>query len=91
MPASNSKVEPADSLALRALAWTLAEPDRASRLIALTGLDPDDLRARIGEPSVLAASLAFLEAYEPDLLACAADLEVKPEALVRARHELEAE
>ena len=91
MPASYSKVEPADALALRALAWTLAEPDRANRLIALTGLDPADLRARIGEPSVLAASLAFLEAHEPDLVACAADLEVAPEALVRARHELEAQ
>ncbi len=85
----DSNGEPADALALRALVWTLSEPDRASRLISLTGLDPDDLRARIGEPSVLAASLMFLEQYEPDLIACAADLDVKPEALVSARHALE--
>lgn len=90
MRPSDSNTEPADALALRALAWTLAEPGRAGRLIALTGLDPADLRARIGEPAVLAASLAFLEAHEPDLVACAAELGVAPEALVRARHELEA-
>lgn len=86
----DSNGEPADAIALRALVWTLTEPDRAARLIALTGLEPDDLRSRIGEPSVLAACLLFLEQYEPDLIACASSIEVKPEALVRARHELEA-
>jgi len=40
-------IEPDDqALALRALAWTLGDPDRAGRLLALTGLDPGDLRAR---------------------------------------------
>lgn len=86
----DTNAEPADALALRALAWTLAEQDRAERLVALTGLDPADLRTRLREPAVLAASLAFLEAHEPDLVACAAAIEVAPEALVRARHELEA-
>jgi Protein of unknown function (DUF3572) len=82
-------IEDADSLALRALVWTLAEPDRALRLISLTGLEPSDLRARIGDPTVLAACLGFLEAHEPDLIACADGLGVKPEALVRARQALE--
>lgn len=79
----------ADSLALAALGWTVAEPSRAERLLALTGLDPTDLRARAGDPVLLAAVLGFLESHEPDLIACAAALEVKPEALIRARHELE--
>jgi hypothetical protein len=89
MKPTDSNGEPADSLALRALVWTLSEPDRATRLMSLTGLDPDDLRARLTEPSVLAACLMFLEQYEPDLLACAAAIDARPEALVRARHELE--
>lgn len=89
MRRTDSNGEPADALALRALVWTLSEPDRAGRLISLTGLDPDDLRSRIGEPAVLAASLMFLEQHEPDLIACAADLDVEPEALVIARHALE--
>ena len=82
--------EDADALALRALVWTLAEPNRAQRLIDTTGLSPDDLRARIGEPAVLAAALAFLEAHEPDLVACAGELGVEPATLVTARAALEA-
>lgn len=89
MKRPDSNGEPADALALHALVWTLSEPERASRLVSLTGLDPDDLRARITEPAVLAASLMFLEQYEPDLIACAGDIDTTPEALVRARHELE--
>jgi hypothetical protein len=79
----------AAALALQALVWTLGEPARASRLLDVTGLDPADLRARAGDPVVLAAALGFLEAYEPDLIACAASLGVKPEAIVAARHALE--
>lgn len=77
-------------MALRALAWTLAEQARADRMLALTGLAGDDLRARAMEPAVLAALLGFLEAFEPDLIACAEALEVKPSDLVQAREELEA-
>lgn len=89
MTRSDTNGEAADALALRALAWTIGEPDRALRLISLTGLTPDDLRARIGEPAVLAACLNFLEAHEPDLVACAEAIDVRPEALVRARQQLE--
>ena len=77
------------ALALQALAWTLGDDDRARRLIDVTGLYPDDLRARAGEPAVLAAVLGFLEAHEPDLLECADALDVAPETLVRAREALE--
>lgn len=77
-------------LALRALVWTLSEPDRAMRLLSVTGLDPHDLRARAGSPDVLAAALAFLENHEPDLIACAAAIDTTPQALVRAHADLEA-
>ncbi len=88
MPPSTTN-EDAAALALRALAWSLGEDDRARRLLDLTGLEPADLRARAGEPAVLASVLGFLEAYEPDLLACADALGVRPEALVAARERLE--
>jgi hypothetical protein len=80
----------AATLALQALAWTLAEPARAERLLSTTGLDPADLRARAGDPAVLAAALGFLEAHEPDLVACAGDLGIRPEQLVAAHERLEA-
>ena len=78
-----------EALALAALNWTLGEDDRAQRLLALTGLTPQDMRSRITEPEFLAASLRFLESHEPDLLACAEALGVVPTALVGARRELE--
>lgn len=79
----------AEALALSALGWTLAETDRADRLLALTGLTPDDLRARLGEPALLGAILRFLEAHEPDLIACAAEIGATPAQLVEARRSLE--
>lgn len=81
----------AAALALMALVWTLGEPDRARRLLDVTGLTAADLRARASDPAVLSAALGFLEAHEPDLVACAANLEIRPEALVKARHTLESE
>ena len=77
------------ALALHALGWTLSDEKRAERLLALTGLTPADLRAGVGDPHLLAAILRFLEAHEPDLLACAAALNVEPTQLVEARRRLE--
>jgi hypothetical protein len=86
---TNSGIDAA-IVALRALGWTLDEPKRAERLLALTGLTPGELRGRLGDIELLAAVLRFLEAHEPDLLACAADLELAPADLVEARRRLEA-
>jgi len=69
--------------------WTLAEPDRAGRLLDVTGLTPADLRGRAAEPAVLAAVLGFLEAYEPDLLSVSEEIGVEAGALVAARQALE--
>ena len=82
--------EDAAAIALRALVWTLAEPERAIRLLDVTGLTPSDLRTRAADPAVLSATLGFLENYEPDLLACADGLDIAPAALVAARRELDA-
>jgi hypothetical protein len=77
-------------LALGALGWILSDPDRAARMLALTGLTPDVLREGVSQTATHAAILAFLEAHEPDLIAAAEHLGVKPDALVGARRELEA-
>lgn len=76
------------ALALSALAWILSDDSRAGRLLALTGLEASGLRARIGDPALHDAVFAFLEAYQPDLVACAEALGVRPECLVRAEHSL---
>lgn len=89
MRPSDTNTDP-EALALSALGWTLAEESRAARLLALTGLGPDDLRERLGDRTLLAAVLAFLEAHEPDLMAAAEALGVAPADLVDARRRLEA-
>jgi hypothetical protein len=86
----NQDTNDPEALALAALGWAVEEPARAQRLLALTGLAPDDLRDRLDDPILLAAVLGFLEAYEPDLLACADALGVPPAVLVEARRRLEA-
>ena len=90
MRAAETNPDP-ERIALRALVWTLAEPDRAQRLLDTTGLDPLDLRARAGEPAVLSAVLGFLENYEPDLRACADEIGESPQAIVAARAALDPE
>ncbi len=86
---TNEAPNDAEALALAALAATLTDERRAQRFLDLTGLDADELRVRAGERSLLAATLAFLEAHEPDLLAVAQAIDVKPESLIEARRILE--
>jgi hypothetical protein len=81
----------ARAIALLALATAISDERRARRFLDLTGIGTDELRARAAEPALLAALLRFLEAHEPDLLAVAEALDMKPEALVAARRELEDE
>jgi hypothetical protein len=78
-----------EAVALAALGWAVAEPDRAERLLAITGLTPDRLRQSAGHPATLAAVLNFLEAHEADLVSCAHAIGERPEALVAARERLE--
>lgn len=79
----------AEAMALIALAAALSDERRALRFLDLTGIGTDELRAQAGQPALLAALIRFLEAHEPDLLAVAEAMGVKPEALVTARRELE--
>lgn len=77
------------ALALQALGWILSDEPRAERLLGLTGLAPDELRASLGEQATLAAILSFLTAHENDLVACADALQVPPAALAAAAQRLE--
>ena len=86
---SGATTNDAIALALRALAAALGDQRLADRFLSLSGIDPPDLRQRASDPALLAALLRFLEAHEPDLVAIADELHVKPDALVAARRELE--
>jgi Protein of unknown function (DUF3572) len=83
-----SPAQDATTLALGALGWVLGDESRAGRLLALTGLTPEELRAGLGDPAVLGAVLEFLCAHEPDLVAAAEQLGVEPGELAAAREGL---
>ncbi|MCB2062193.1 MAG: DUF3572 domain-containing protein [Sphingomonadaceae bacterium] len=75
-------------MALAALGWILGQPDRAERLLELTGMTPDILRAGLGDTNVLAAVIEFLCAHEPDLVAAADALGIEPQELAASRERL---
>jgi hypothetical protein len=79
------------ALALAALAATLTDERRAERFLALTGIGTDELRRRAGEPALLSALIAFLEAHEPDLLSVSETIGVRADELVAARRLIEGE
>jgi hypothetical protein len=76
-------------VALSALAATLSDERRARRFLDMTGIETDELRASAGNPKLLAALIAFLEAHEPDLLAVSEQIGVEPAAVVAARRALD--
>ena len=78
-----------ETVALSALAATLTDERRAERFLSITGLSPDGIRGALTDRHTLAACLAFLENHEPDLIAVAEAIGVKPGALIAARAELE--
>ena len=82
---SGDSVKDPAGVSLRALAWVLSDTVRAERFLAVTGLDPDGLRAAVGEPATHLAVLDFLCAHEPDLIAAAEALGLTPAQLAAMR------
>jgi ABC-type uncharacterized transport system YnjBCD substrate-binding protein len=75
-------------LALQALAHVAGDEDMGPRFLALTGMDADALRANADKPATLTALLDYLMANEPDLVATAQAIGVKPEQLAGAARKL---
>ncbi len=78
----------ARSMAVSALAFIAADPDRLSRFLAITGLGPDNLRTVAADPAFLGSVLDYLVADEALLVEFAADAGLKPEAVARAHDTL---
>lgn len=79
----------AETIALSGLAFLAEDPQRLGRFLALTGIGPQELRARAQTPRVLAAVLDHLMHDESLLLVFAASLSVKPELIAPAHALLE--
>lgn len=78
----------AERLAIQALGFLAAEPERLDPFLAQAGLAPDTLRRAAAAPGFLAAVLDFLTADEPALLAFCAEAGLAPEMVAAARETL---
>jgi hypothetical protein len=81
--------EKAEILALEALTWLVGQTDGMDRFLALSGLEPADLRRVAGDRDLLGSLLDFLLANEPLLLDFCETTSIKPQTIHFARHRLE--
>ena len=80
--------EDAETLALRALGFLAAEPERIGPFLSATGLGPESLRAAASEPGFLAAVLDHIAESDSLLLEFAGNLRLNPEIVAEARRVL---
>jgi hypothetical protein len=78
----------AEALAVQALGFLAAEPERIGPFLATTGLDPANLRAAASEPGFLAAVLDHIGSSDSLLLEFAENLRLNPEIVAEARRRL---
>lgn len=76
----------AETVALKALAWIVGTEDQRSPFLSVSGLAPEDLMRRAGEPEVLLAVMDFLLGEDRRVIAfCdAAGLRYETLATIRA-------
>lgn len=86
---SRGRRQAAETLALEALAFLGSAETWLSRFVEESGIDPQTLRARAGDPVILAAVLDFLLAEDERLLAFCAAQEIAPRDVHLARHALD--
>lgn len=87
-PAKATAAPDPEAVALRAVAFVLADEDMTQRFLALTGCGGAELRARLADPAFLGGVLDFVLGDEPVAAAFAADEGLTPEDLARARAKL---
>jgi Protein of unknown function (DUF3572) len=78
----------AETLALKALTFLVREGEMLDRFLAFSGIHPEDLRERAGDPLLLAAVLDFVLGDDKLLLAFAQDEAVDTKLVHAARRAL---
>lgn len=78
------RAKAARALAIDALAFLAADPDRLGRFLALSGIGPDQVRAAAQEPGFLAGVLEHVQSDESLLLAFAEHNGIGPQQVGKA-------
>jgi hypothetical protein len=76
----------AEEMAIAALGFIANDAEQLQRFVNLSGLDPGDLRRAAAEPGFLLGVLDYLVSDERLLLNFAADADIDPSGIERARH-----
>jgi Protein of unknown function (DUF3572) len=76
--------EAAETLALQGLAFLFEDPARMESFLKLTGLEPAEVRERVGTPELSLAVLEHLAGDESLLLVFTASRSAEPESVGRA-------
>lgn len=87
-PLRTMTAEGAQTLALNALAYLLADPDRASRFCVASGVAGEDMANQLGDAAFLGGVLDFVLEDEALLAEIAAAAGLSPEAVGAARRQL---
>ena len=82
---SPEQLAAAEALAITALSFIAAEPERLGRFLAVTGIGPDSIRQAAREPHFLAGVLDHLAGDERLLMDFATEHAVDPDDVMRAR------
>lgn len=75
----------AEEIALKGLSFLVAAPARLVGFLEFSGLSPDTIRAAAGSPDFLVGLLDYIVSDEELLLSFAAEVGLKPEAIMQAR------
>ena len=78
----------AEGVAIQALTFIAADPERLGRFLAICGIGPDRIRAAAAEPNFLAGVLDHVAGDEKLLLAFANDAGIDPAEVAHARQAL---
>jgi hypothetical protein len=73
--------EIAENLAIQALSFLAADPERLGRFLAATGIGPDAIRKAAADPAFLAGLLDHIVSDEPLLVAVAEFAGVSPQTI----------
>ena len=85
----HSQITPESSdIILKLLVFLSTDEDRLTRFLALSGIDPQDLRDRHGDPVFQGFLMDYL--FQDDQTTCAfcEDIQTSPEDLMRLRQKL---
>lgn len=86
MDKSTARSAEAEDIGQRALLFLVQDPVRLQRFMTQSGLEPEELRAQAAEASFLTVVLDYLASDESLLLVFAAEADLDPNRIMRARH-----